>query len=150
MIVRSANWEDFERVLTMGEQFYAMTEQAKHVPFCRDTARHYLEMAETMGLFTVLVDDKKPVGFVFGIKAPFVFNQMFQAGMELAWWIDPEYRGTANTNKMLDHVEMQARRAGLTFWNMLCLECSEPDKVEKIYLKRGYVATERAFTKVLK
>jgi len=85
------------------------------------------------------------VGFILGSATPFLFGPHLLA-TEIAWWVEPEARGTGEGLKLLEAFEYWAKNvAGAKLVSMTSLD----KNVEKFYKKNGYKLYERAYMKVL-
>lgn len=84
-------------------------------------------------------------GFIIGACTPFLFGQCLLA-TEVAWWVEPEARGSGEGLKLLNAFEYWAKNvAGCRLISMTSLN----KDVEKVYKKNGYKLYERAYMKVL-
>ena len=91
--VRKGKAEDREQVLAMARKFYAKCGYESHIPYDYDSCSQLFDTCLEMGLCSVAEVDGKLVGFVIGISSPFLMNQDYRIGAEIAWWVEPEYRG---------------------------------------------------------
>lgn len=148
MIIRLGAEKDIERILILSENFYEVAGCKEIIPFCADSSEEYIIISIDMGLLSVAEDHGLVVGFVLGIAVPFLMNKDYLVGTEIAWWMEPEYRKGSAGIKLLSHIEKSAKEAGCVMWSMMSLEESEPEKMERIYLSRGYKKTENTFTRV--
>jgi len=148
MIIRKAEEKDIDDCVVMAENFYNVSGYKEHVEFCKETVEGYIKMSLDMGLLSVADNGKGLVGFIGGLSMPCIMNKSFLTGSELAWWVEPEYRKGSVGLKLLDHIENSAKEMGCKMWSMMSLEQSRPDKMEKIYLSKGYKKTENTFTRV--
>jgi GNAT superfamily N-acetyltransferase len=147
MTVRVGTAEDFVACIPMAERFWRVA--GYQIPFDADSTLDYFEMGLNAGLFSVAEKNGQVIGFVIGISAPCMVNRNYRVAAELAWWMEPEYRNTPDSVKLVKHIEQLAKDAGVALWSMMCLESQEPDKVENMYMRMGYKRAERTFTKGL-
>lgn len=143
--IRHAGRDDAEAVLRMVKSFYSVSGYEKHIPLDDETCMGLINLSIDLGLCSV-ADNGQVVGFVMGITAPAIMNKNYLIGCELAWWVDPEYRGKVGT-RLLKHIENSAQEMGLKMWSMVALESQNPEMVEKIYLNSGYEKTEMTYTR---
>lgn len=108
-----------------------------------EIAQRYLELDN----FIYIEEPGK--GAILGLVFPHWWNPQVLVAQELGWWVEPEYRGTTLAIRLLNKLEVEAKRKGATKLLMICLEAVEPDKVESIYLRKGYTKLERIFSKDL-
>lgn len=144
-MIRKAIEADFEQILDLAADFWTHTEFEE--PFEREHTVSLVEMAHEHGLLAVVELDNKLVGFAAGVKAPLMGNSTVMAGTELAWWVDPNYRG--NGVRLLKFMEQLAKEEGLKYWSMVSMESSNPEYVDKIYRKMGYKLSETTYLKVI-
>lgn len=147
MIIRRANENDIEKLLVLSESFYQVAGYKDIIPFCKESSREYVLISLDMGLISVAEHKGEVVGFVLGLAIPFIMNKEYLVGTELAWWMEPEHRKGSAGIKLLAHIEKSAKEMGCRMWSMMSLEGLEPEKIEKLYLSRGYKKTENTFTK---
>jgi len=95
-----------------------------------------------------LVNDAEVVGMLIALVTPCFFSDVSQA-VEIAWYIDPDHRGTRVALKMINEYERWAKEAGAVCTNMINLEVLNGDKVARMYNKRGYTLVENTFLKEL-
>lgn len=145
-MIRPADDSDLADVVQMARKFHACTEYTE-IPFDEETAGELFYASVAQGLCFVAERNESLVGFILGLAFPSVLNKSVQMGSELAWWVDPEYRGSILSLKLLRHIEQAAQHMGLKAWSMICLESLSPNEIEDIYLRSGYRKTERAFIK---
>lgn len=144
-MIRVAKKEDFDAILDLSEVFWTHTEYEE--PFEREHTRAYVEMAYQHGLLAVVETMGEIVGFAAGIKAPLMGNSSVFAGTELAYWVNPEYRGCGV--RLLKFIEDLARLAGVKYWCMVSLQSCDPDNANSIYERMGYHLTEMTYLKVV-
>lgn len=66
---------------------------------------------------------------------------------EAFWYIAPEHRGSSSGLRMLNEFELWAAMRGAKRLHMAYLLASMPEKVSKLYEKRGYKAREVIYVK---
>ena len=77
-------------------------------------------------------------GYIIGMAAPSFLNPERKQAQELAWYVEPEYRGTPVAIKLLRMYERKALDLGCQEVTMVALEALDPLKVEAIYKRAGY------------
>jgi|SwirhisoilCB1_FD_contig_61_1230484_length_13407_multi_3_in_0_out_0_8 hypothetical protein len=88
---------------------------------------------------------KPDIGFIAGIATPFLFGDCLLA-TEIAWWVNPDSRGSGEGLKLLGAFEYWAKHVA----ECKLISMSSLDKeIEKYYKKNGYKLYERAYMKVL-
>ena len=147
-MIRLGTVDDIGRCIELSHNFYRHTEYIKHIPLCEDSCRTYLETSVEQGLLIVCEFDGVIQGFAMALSYPFIMNADYKACAEIAWWVEPDYRGRCGV-KLLRKLESQAKSQGVIFLSMMLLEAVEPEKVARIYEACGYTQAERTFLKVL-
>lgn len=138
-MIRSATVSDIPRLLAMGERFAAKARLSDHVGY--DPA----SMAETFRLmiendgFCLFVGESGALG---GMVAPHPFNHAQMIADELFWWSEGR-----EGLRLLQAYEDWARGFGAVI-RMTTLEAVEPERVGRLFERRGYQPLERAFVKV--
>lgn len=148
MTVREAVEQDFDSILDMSEEFWQHT-QFKDFAFDRDHTRKMVQMSYDHGLLAVAEIDGDIVGFIAAIKAFMLASTEAMTATDLAWWVNPESRGSNLGIKLIKKLESLAIREDVATLNLAFMETSMPKQVEKMYLNLGYVLAETVYTKVL-
>lgn len=146
-MIRSATVDDFDAILDLSAEFWQHTQFEE--PFDREHTCVMVKMAYDHGLLCVLEINDKVVGFCAGIKSFLLGSKAAKTGTELAWWVDPENRGGRNGVKLLEFMEDMAKMAGVKYWNMVSMQSSMPDVINRMYERMGYSLEETTWTKVL-
>jgi L-amino acid N-acyltransferase YncA len=146
-MIRAGTEKDITELLVLAKDFYEVSGYADHVPYDYASCAERFIIAIDQGLCFVCEKDAQIVGFVIGASAPCIFNKNYLMGVELAWWVTPDYRGSTVGIKLLKAIESAAKDRGVKIWSMICLESQEPEKVSDMYSRMDYVATERTFTR---
>jgi len=146
-MVRAGEKKDFDTIVKMAKEFTDLS--GYNEKYCPNTVYAMASMCLDQGLLSVLEIDGIVKGVACGLKGALVTNSEVSMGSELIWWVDPEFRKGKNGISLLRHLENQAKKEGMKYWNMVFLESSMPLVIEKIYQKMGYNKTEVTYTKVL-
>ena len=146
-IVRTGEEKDMDSIVEMAREFWKHTGYDEE--YCPDTVYAMASLCLNQGLLSVLEIEGTVNGFACGIKGSLLANSNVSTGTELAWWVNPEHRKGRNGINLLKHLEYQAKKAGIKYWNMLFMESSMPLIIEGIYQKMGYNKAEVYYTKVL-
>jgi GNAT superfamily N-acetyltransferase len=146
--VRPAVEADFPALVLIGRKFAEQTAYRK-VPYSEAGAVSWFRLMMNQGLLYVSEDGGRITGVIGGVMSPFLINPDYGVGTELLMWVEPEHRGGGTADALMDAIERAAREAGLTFWSMMSLEAINPDRVAKIYERRGYELAEHTFLKEL-
>ncbi len=102
---------------------------------------------DDFGIF-VLCADTEVVGMFLCFVTPCFFSDVKQA-VEIAWYVDPEYRGSKMAAKMLKIYEQWAKERDAVCVNLVNLDVLRGVKVAKLYERMGYKMVENTFMKEL-
>lgn len=140
MGLRLATAEDQELIKNMGMQFI------NSIPYQKHTSEDKINMIATEfagsdrpDKVAILYDD---VAMLLGVATPFLFGTKLCA-VEIAWWVDPEYRKSNIGRELLEAFEYWAKKVGCELVTMISLD----ERVGKFYEKNGYVLTEHTYMK---
>lgn len=149
MDIRLATPEDETVVINLLYEFYLASPypaedwNAYHV---RKLFREVVEGPKANGVVFLAIDGKnRPVGLLGALKTILPFSGQ-EVGMELAWYVNPEYRSTRAGLLLLKAFEFWCKEiAKVQVYQVSSLE-NLPD-VERLYEKYGYKMTEKAYIK---
>ena len=147
--IREATKEDVIDLAILGKQF---VKESQNTYLGWDATKVYDSLfdavqREDFGVF-VLVGGEEVVGMLICFATPCFFSNVTQA-VEIAWYVDPDHRGSKKAHEMLDLYEEWAESRGAVCVNLMNLDILNAEKVAKMYTKRGYVLAENTFTKEL-
>lgn len=149
MDIRLATPEDEATVLGLLYEFYLASPyppedwNPDHV---RKLFREVLGGGKANGVVFLAIDGKnRPVGLLGALKTILPFSGQ-EVGMELAWWVKPDYRKSRAGLLLLRAFEYWCSEiAKVKVYQVSSLE-NLPD-VERLYEKYGYKMTEKAYIK---
>ena len=144
--VRPATKADDPPLIRFGENFYDSLDY-KDIPYCETSAARWFDFMRDLGVLFIALDGIKPIGMAGGVFSKFIFNDAYEVGAELLWWVEPEYRRSGVGAQLLAALENSAYARGAARWSMVAIEATA-DRVGQIYQRSGYVPTERTYTKV--
>lgn len=145
-----------DQLVAWGEKFWEMTRysQVDKRPYNADSVRQLLdnlvENFETESFVLAVVDaETRTQVHGFGIVAvyPLIWDFDIKCAGELAYYLDPELRGTGVAKRLLFSMESVAKHRGVNYMAMISMEHSMD--VGPIYEKMGYTKTETTYTKEL-
>jgi len=90
----------------------------------------------------------EPVGVVGAMESPDLFTQQTVLS-ELFWFVRPDARGTPVARILLDAFEALGEALGARQMRLMALEHLFPDRVGKIYARRGYARREILWEKAV-
>lgn len=144
MTVRRAVEGDRFAILRLGKAFLAAS--GLPLPFnaawAERTVRGYIVDGDKLCLVYQASEAVQGVLLAHAGDHPF---GPFRIAAELIWWIDPDHRGVAAL-RMLDAYEAWAQDQGCAFVGMASLK---DERVDRLYIRRGYRAAETHFLKAL-
>ena len=147
--LKIATWDYLPDILEMCQKFHENT------PF--NGIEEYNESRVTDIIISIiedpankiailLVDDGKAVGMVLGVTSTSIFNYG-KVATELAWWVDPEYRGKKSLELMKAYEYWATNVAKCSVVQMSLLENDTTESVDRLYKRKGYSPVERAYIK---
>lgn len=145
MICRIATEDDLPAITDMACEFWDEGTVYEEVA---DWGHIYDLMALCLShnLLCVL-EDFALEGFCAGVKSPCLGSPLALQGAEVAWWINPEYRGKEGGGILFSFIENLAKKAGIKYWNMSTMESSSPE-ISTYYEKRGYTLNEKHYMRI--
>jgi len=147
-MIRDATKEDYPAIEGHAKRFWEETYHYKQgLPYEDGSAILYMDIAYNQGLLFVSEVDGKVVGFTAGAAAPLLGNSSTMSGSEIAWWVDPAYRNSSEGLDLLRALEKGAKELGCSYWNMVSMQSSMPEYIERVYKKMGYEHSETTYQK---
>lgn len=147
-LIKDASQSDIPQIIELARKFHAVSGY-ENIEFDEETVENILITSIDQGLCPIGVVDGKIVGFLAGLAYPAILNANVMVGTEIAWWVEPEFRGKKIAIQLLLRAEENARAKGLYCWSMMCLEKLNADGLENIYERLGYEKAERTYLRIL-
>ena len=147
-LIKDASQSDIPQIIELARKFHAVSGY-ENIKFDEETVENILITSIDQGLCPIGVVDGKIVGFLAGLAYPAILNANVMVGTEIAWWVEPEFRGKKIAIQLLLRAEENARAKGLYCWSMMCLEKLNADGLENIYERLGYEKAERTYLRIL-
>lgn len=88
----------------------------------------------------------KPIGMLVALAHPGITSPALQA-TELAWWVEPDHRGSREAMTLLSEYEAWARAQGCVSITLSNIHHQKGDAVQRIYEHMGYRMLESSFAK---
>lgn len=152
MSLKLATLEDRDAVLRMCRSFFEVTPFAPVCTYSDAKVEALLGLAARSFyqecLFLLFLENDIPHGLIVGYATQTPFSDDLVAA-ELAWWVDPEYRGTKGSMELVLAYEAWAKKIGCKHVTMSLLPSLTNPKVEGYYERLGYVKTEISYLKEL-
>jgi hypothetical protein len=148
-MIRPATRYDVPALLTMGRSFIQYSEyRAINDHVTDEQLTNGISAVIDCGVSFVAVDGERITGFILGVVGPLWFATHIQTAVELAWWVDPAYRGMAGI-RLMQAFEDEAKRRGLKYVAMSDLVMNGRDETPaaRILGIMGYTLTERMHSK---
>lgn len=145
-MLKVATREDFDAIYEMCKKFVTTTVYKDY--FTEEAMRPFAEtfvnspITERVGL--VAYHEDKPIGMLGGLINNFVYGNAKMA-VEVAWWVEPEFRKSGVGKELIEAFEFWAKKNGCKFITMSFLE----DKPSKFYEDIGYAFAEKSYIKRL-
>ena len=148
-MIREAMIADIPAIATLGEKFHAQAGWDEIAYSARDCEAS-LAAFMGAGCFVCVVSENDGLidGMAAGVISPVYFNAAHISGEELFWWVDdgaPQLAGL----RLLDALENAAKERGCQSWQMKSLARLSGGRMERLYERRGYRASEQTFIKRL-
>lgn len=109
---------------------------------CREIWDVYLQ--DKTRVIIILACDENPFGMIIGLASEMPFSKE-KTTIELAWWCDPNKRGSRDSIMLMKAYEDWAIRIGAKMSQMAMLDDSTD--LEKFYTRSGYRPAERSYIK---
>lgn len=114
------------------------------IPILENAKEYYRKLHTIDGFFSIVVIGK---GFIVGHVAPAFLEPNKKLCTELAWYVEPEYRGKTVSIRLLKNYEKKAIKLGATQISMVALEALSPERLRIVYNNLGYNAAETHYIK---
>lgn len=149
--VRTAQIADIPTIVDMLTKFFSqLSLEPERTELDRKHVTHLLIglIKGDHGHVIVLDNDGIPVGVLVAARMPGLAYPASQA-VELAWWIEPDFRGARSAFDMLREYERWAREQNCSVIHMGCMTGLRGDDVARLYERAGFQNIQRDFVKFL-
>lgn len=148
-MIRQATPDDASEIAHLGAIFHGQAGWDE-IPYSIGDCAIALTQLMQMPTFLCFVSEKDGAidGMVAGILSPVYFNHSHVSGEELFWWVSDNAAPSTGL-KLLVTIEDKAREMGCGTWQMKSLARLNGERMEQLYARRGYRASERLFIKEL-
>lgn len=145
-MLRLANSNDLDTCISMARMFHSESPY-KNEEFSEEKITNifnqYLE-DKGLNLIIILACDEKPFGMIIGIKSELPFSTSLVC-TELAWWVNPDKRGTKDSLMMFKAYEDWSRRVGGNLMAVAMLD--GVTDLSEFYSRQGYRQAEKTYIK---
>jgi GNAT superfamily N-acetyltransferase len=146
--VRRARAEDAAEVASLFREFYTSTHYAKAAPFSEAAASALVStLLGDLGVVQVAESGGQIKGLIAGLLYPVPVSPQHKMVAELAFYVQPELRGTGAGKALLRKFEQVAKQRGATFVVLSSLATKDPHRAGKVYESAGYSPNEFTFIK---
>ena len=114
------------------------------IPILDNAKEYYRNLHDIDGFFSIVIIGK---GFIVGHVAPSFLQPSVKLCSELAWYVEPEYRGKMVALRLLKQYEAKAIELGAKQIGMVAINALSPKSTGDIYLKLGYNVAETHYIK---
>lgn len=138
--VRPATTGDLDRIEAMGRDFFRVSGYDAIAPISEEAALGLAIVTMQTGVMLVAEDAGEIVGMACLHVEPWIFNVSVNIAHELAFWIEPGYRGRALAGQLLRAIDEACRARNCRAVRMAKLQ-SSPPSVDGLYAHHGYQPT---------
>lgn len=141
-MIRQATRNDFEFVAKMSEKFCKVA----GLPFrLEDFKKFFLGVVHSNDNDFLLSDH----GMIVAVSSPWVTHSECILAQEMAWWVEPEFRGTGEGKELILAFIDWAKQRKASFVSMSAIEHIRGEAVTKLYNELGFERRETSYVKVL-
>lgn len=143
-MVSIATTEEIKEIIRLAKQYDGGF--SHHVSVDVDYAtKTYLQMVKSgIAVVFALKNETGVIGGLAALKYPDI-NSGILTAVECFWFVNPDQRGEGM--QLLDIFEKWGKQEGCKKIALIHLEDSFPDTLNKLYVRRGYVLTEKHYVK---
>ena len=148
MIIREAKFTDIDEIKILIESFHLEAKlQLEGLNLNLDNFEILLAQLMKLpeALILVCEKDKKIVGTVAGVIAPWIGDTSQKILQEIWWYVDSKERGVGG--ELLKTFEKIGKQKDIDFVLMVTLDSQHEDKLIRYYTKQGYQHLEHHFIK---
>jgi len=146
-MIRQATLDDVPNIVFQSREFYATTDDAKHVPFCPVTVANLACVLTKDHIMLVDVEDGTQRGMIGVFLAPGMFNGSVTGAHEVVWYVSPEHQGSGIGRELLNCADELRKERGCWKFEKATLATSPPI-ADKILRGAGFVPSYNSYMKV--
>lgn len=147
-MIRKAVVGDIAEIARLGAIFHAQAGWSEIDYHEADCAASLTQFVQSPAFICLVADQGGVVGMASGVISPVYFNRDHVSGEELFWWVSPQAPQMTGI-RLLKALEGEAKAQGCSTWQMKSLDRLGGDRMEALYRRCGYRASERSFIKEL-
>lgn len=99
-------------------------------------------------VITIADDNHLLQGYIVGVTSETPFGNE-KVALELAWWVEPEHRGSRKSYELLLAYKEWAKKVNCNIVQTGFLEGFSPESLDKVYTKMGMIKHERGYMEVI-
>jgi hypothetical protein len=151
MIVRPAKFpDDVAQLCRMGKEFYQTIPMSQFCEFKDDSLqRFFSNIPVNIGVFVAENEFGDVCGTSGAMVFPLFFNDSIFMSQELFWWVDHKYRKFNAGKELHKSIEKWSCAMGAKFLTMGSIANDQMDRIDRLYVRSGYIPTEHFFIKGL-
>lgn len=138
--------EDIDSVIELSKDFFNASPYSKSVEFSERRVKEVIRSCLLSPLGCVILletDTGTSVGMLIAAASTTIFSEDLLA-QELAWWVDPQYRG----RESLHLIEAYEEWAAVIGCRLIALgSIPELTELDKLYRRLGYTPKEQSYIK---
>lgn len=143
-----AQLDDVDSLVELAERFHEESENSQtfDVEITRDNIVGAIKDQENW-LVLILQFKDRPVGMLIAVTVPSLFGPD-KLAVELAWYVEPEYRITKKSLEMIQMYEYWAENLmHVDLVSLSSLGTLNEDRLNKLYTRLGYKKEENTYVK---
>jgi GNAT superfamily N-acetyltransferase len=147
-----ATWDDFPDICQMmrlfGDTYYKDYFTIDDFRIS-ESVTEYLNSLPSERIILLARKDNQNVGLIGGVcTTPPISSD--RVAFEMAWWMEPEYRNSRLSLKLLDAYEYWSKHVAKADSIQVCSVVSDHwDTLDKFYKKKGFSHIERSYVRTL-
>lgn len=146
-MIRQATAADIPAIVEQSREFYATTDDAKHVPFCPDTVADLASVLAADHIMLVDVEDGMQRGMIGVFIAPNMFNRAYIGAHEVVWHVFPKDQGAGIGRDLLREADKIRKDRGCWKFEKATL-ASSPPVADRILRAEGFAPSYNSYMKV--
>lgn len=147
-MIRQATAEDIPAIVAQSREFYATTDDAKHVPFCEETVMDLAAMlAESHVMLVDVSAEGEQRGMIGVFVAPGMFNRSVLGAHEVVWYVAPKHQGSGIGRRLLQAADSARKERECWKFEKATLATSPP-VADRILRSEGFEPSYNSYMKV--
>jgi len=146
-----ATENDIPTIVEFARKFHQVS-PFQDSPFSPEMVELFCQTLLTNGINNAIlllsVAEGEPTGMLIASAQEMSFSTD-RFAVELAWWVEPEYRNSPAAQRLIEVYEYWAKKVGCTHVMMSSLSIDNQKILDRWYSRRGYRPTENHYTKEL-